>query len=521
MRDEEGEDEEDLPLGREREIWEGERDPMPSSPPPPGPQPRPADPASYFAALRQRLRFYCAVLFWLLAGVSSLLLMAKLRGAAFAWPLFLLPLFLGDAVFLAKDGLLMFHAVKIPGGLRPDGSFGHVRRRNAVMRCCSSFLRDAAAVAVKLLLCLKLSGTLALLPARHILAPWFVTMAASLVLVALISNPRGEGMQPELSLFLWSAAEIVCFILMRDTLMPLLICLKLERILAGATWSMIFLPVWIFAGLGAIMSFVIMPWCATVFVVRQPEEAKRNATVLAFLVCYGCAMTLILAVVFAESLVRVLDGNPGRYALCLGSFAAACFHGCLVSGLAHVAMHRLHRQIRALIAARMMQEGGEGGGGGGVDAVDFGKLVFESTPVSLVKSGGKSFWTAAAGDVMSGTAISIRARSSTKDGQLSDADAAEQKAPLLSADTEHERLKGPGASMDCQACFDREADTVLLECGHRFFCYECAKNWLSTKKTCPVCNQVPVKLIRTDSNVAPSSGEDGNEVLTGTVMNLQ
>jgi len=44
---------------------------------------------------------------------------------------------------------------------------------------------------------------------------------------------------------------------------------------------------------------------------------------------------------------------------------------------------------------------------------------------------------------------------------------------------------------ECKICFERETDTVLLECGHQCCCIECSKNL----KVCPICRKTITRVV--------------------------
>ncbi|XP_025417843.1 uncharacterized RING finger protein T02C1.1-like isoform X2 [Sipha flava] len=44
----------------------------------------------------------------------------------------------------------------------------------------------------------------------------------------------------------------------------------------------------------------------------------------------------------------------------------------------------------------------------------------------------------------------------------------------------------------CSICLDTFKKPSVLECKH-VFCYKCLKDWLSTKRTCPMCRKFIIK----------------------------
>lgn len=42
---------------------------------------------------------------------------------------------------------------------------------------------------------------------------------------------------------------------------------------------------------------------------------------------------------------------------------------------------------------------------------------------------------------------------------------------------------------ECIICFNQEANTVTIPCGHKKFCYDCLSNHLIRNNNCPYCNQ--------------------------------
>jgi RNA-binding protein MEX3 len=44
---------------------------------------------------------------------------------------------------------------------------------------------------------------------------------------------------------------------------------------------------------------------------------------------------------------------------------------------------------------------------------------------------------------------------------------------------------------DCYYCGEKEANALLLPCGHQIFCVECSERVCDANEPCPVCNQKP------------------------------
>lgn len=58
-----------------------------------------------------------------------------------------------------------------------------------------------------------------------------------------------------------------------------------------------------------------------------------------------------------------------------------------------------------------------------------------------------------------------------------------------------ERLEKEEERDLCKICYEREIDSVVLDCAHRVMCNRCAKNFTS----CPVCRQAIARVITTFS----------------------
>jgi hypothetical protein len=58
-------------------------------------------------------------------------------------------------------------------------------------------------------------------------------------------------------------------------------------------------------------------------------------------------------------------------------------------------------------------------------------------------------------------------------------------------------LVNPKARPDSSACFENPTSAVCLPCGHLVSCIECAKEWQSKNRTCPVCRQKVTKVVLT------------------------
>ena len=48
----------------------------------------------------------------------------------------------------------------------------------------------------------------------------------------------------------------------------------------------------------------------------------------------------------------------------------------------------------------------------------------------------------------------------------------------------------------CKICFEREINTVILDCHHRFICYDCS---LKFEKNCPACKGEIKRILKTYS----------------------
>ena len=50
----------------------------------------------------------------------------------------------------------------------------------------------------------------------------------------------------------------------------------------------------------------------------------------------------------------------------------------------------------------------------------------------------------------------------------------------------------------CSICFDNDADTAIVPCGHKYFCYNCIANYNKaySNKGCPVCRKGIVSFIK-------------------------
>lgn len=49
---------------------------------------------------------------------------------------------------------------------------------------------------------------------------------------------------------------------------------------------------------------------------------------------------------------------------------------------------------------------------------------------------------------------------------------------------------------DCYYCGEKEANSLLLPCGHQIFCLECSERVCDSHEPCPVCNQKPTQSIK-------------------------
>lgn len=49
---------------------------------------------------------------------------------------------------------------------------------------------------------------------------------------------------------------------------------------------------------------------------------------------------------------------------------------------------------------------------------------------------------------------------------------------------------------DCYYCGEREANSMLVPCGHQIFCLECSERVCDAHEPCPVCNQKPTQSMK-------------------------
>ena len=55
---------------------------------------------------------------------------------------------------------------------------------------------------------------------------------------------------------------------------------------------------------------------------------------------------------------------------------------------------------------------------------------------------------------------------------------------------------------DCNICYQREINSVFLDCGHRAMCYQCATMTVLNKgkevyAKCPICREPVKKIVKT------------------------
>ncbi|KAJ8609193.1 hypothetical protein CTAYLR_008430 [Chrysophaeum taylorii] len=70
--------------------------------------------------------------------------------------------------------------------------------------------------------------------------------------------------------------------------------------------------------------------------------------------------------------------------------------------------------------------------------------------------------------------------------------------------------RSPSSVVECLICADRDADAVLLPCGHSRVCYGCALEVLSAKNACPVCRKSVDQVVIYDP-YAPSVDNAGRK----------
>jgi hypothetical protein len=58
-------------------------------------------------------------------------------------------------------------------------------------------------------------------------------------------------------------------------------------------------------------------------------------------------------------------------------------------------------------------------------------------------------------------------------------------------------LVNPAARPDCSSCCEHPTSAVCLPCGHLVSCIECAEQWQSKNRTCPVCRRKVTKVVQT------------------------
>lgn len=76
--------------------------------------------------------------------------------------------------------------------------------------------------------------------------------------------------------------------------------------------------------------------------------------------------------------------------------------------------------------------------------------------------------------------------------------------PTKSTSQPQPQLPPPSPTNDCKICMDHPINSVFVPCGHRFACYDCAKEWMNNGNTqynsnlnCPVCRKKISNLVQT------------------------
>lgn len=49
---------------------------------------------------------------------------------------------------------------------------------------------------------------------------------------------------------------------------------------------------------------------------------------------------------------------------------------------------------------------------------------------------------------------------------------------------------------DCYYCGEKEANSMLVPCGHQIFCLDCSERVCDAQEPCPVCNQKPTQSMK-------------------------
>lgn len=68
-----------------------------------------------------------------------------------------------------------------------------------------------------------------------------------------------------------------------------------------------------------------------------------------------------------------------------------------------------------------------------------------------------------------------------------------RSSPTVSASPTDSLLTGSQSKLkrDCYYCGEKDANALLLPCGHQIFCFECSERICDANEPCPVCNQKP------------------------------
>lgn len=75
-----------------------------------------------------------------------------------------------------------------------------------------------------------------------------------------------------------------------------------------------------------------------------------------------------------------------------------------------------------------------------------------------------------------------------------------RSSPTASASPTDSLLNTAGnqtkAKRDCYYCGEKEANALLVPCGHQIFCLECSERVCDAHEPCPVCNQKPTQSMK-------------------------
>ena len=343
-----------------------------------------------------------------------------------------------------------------------------------------------------------------------------------------------------------------------SSMVPLIICTKVNGENKNS-WAMNFFPLWFLCLVLAITAFVMLPiYACNIMLSRHsrfhhPRRERIRLCSMLMVFMYGIGTTSIFFFVFLLFLSKRLDGDQNiKHSDFMIPFIAMCANLMLFSPIARCILHRLNTEDEIDMQLLAPEITDPNVAAGRISYGDNTEGLFSaiSTPVFLLQSSSTLFQRISETDpLVKGignlSKASILPMNTIKENDVTTQNVEENSDANGSQDSKHnickdededERInissdnmsgkecdavdtkQGEEASENilplCFICVDKEANGVIMPCGHGGMCFRCGLI-LARKvgeKICPICRAKIGEVLKIDGRASESTA-DGKLIL--------